>query len=110
MHSKYEETRAQVGQLAPEARVKMLRSAKGRERMSIPTPEHEGLITKDTDKLLLTAHERSRIEGVINRAEKSAKGPFKTNSADILTREYARGLGEGGPVVSGVGRRRNGMR
>jgi len=94
---KYEETRAQVGQLAPEAREKMLRSAESRERMSIPTPEHEGLITKDTDKLLLTAHERSHLEGLINRAEKSSKGPFKTNPTDILTREYARGLSEGGP-------------
>jgi hypothetical protein len=95
--AKYEEVRAQVEQLAPEAREKMLRSAEGRERLSIPTPEHEGLITKDTDKLLLTAHERSRLEGLISREEKSSKGPFKANPADVLKREYARGLTQGGP-------------
>ena len=49
--AKYEETRARVEQLAPEAREKMLRSAEGLERMSIPTPEGEGLITKDTNTL-----------------------------------------------------------
>ena len=97
--AKYEETRSQVEKLAPEGRKKMLRSAEGLERMSVPTPEHESLITKDTDKLLLTAHERSRIEGLINRAQKLVeKGPFhKANPADLLAREYARGLDEGGP-------------
>jgi hypothetical protein len=96
--AKYEETRAQVEQLAPEARQKMLKSAESLERLSIPTPEGEGLITKDTNKLLLTAHERSRIEGLVARSEKAAdKGPFKANPADILAKEYARGLSEGGP-------------
>jgi hypothetical protein len=96
--ARYEETRARVEQLAPEAREKMLRSAESLERLSIPTPEGKGLITKDTNKLLLTAHERSRIEGLINRSEKAAeKGPFQANPADILTKEYARGLSEGGP-------------
>src|SRR5215211_987139 len=95
--AKYEETRAQVEKLAPEARAKMLRSAGGLERMSIPTPESEGLITKDTNKLLLTAHERSRLEGLVNRADKSAKGPFKANPLAILKAEYERGLEQGGP-------------
>ena len=96
--AKYEETRSQVERLAPEARKKMLKSAEGLERMSIPTPEGEGLITKDHDKLLLTAHERDRIEGLINRAEKVAKGSgFKRSPADILKAEYERGLDQGGP-------------
>ena len=94
----YEKVREQVEQLAPEARAKMLKSADSLERMSIPTPEGEGLLTKDTDKLLLTAHERNRIEGLLDRAEKQAeKGPFKRHPHDILKAEYERGLSEGGP-------------
>jgi hypothetical protein len=96
--ARYEETRARVEQLAPEAREKRLKSAESLERLSIPTPEGEGLITRDTNKLLLTAHERSRIEGLIARSEKAAeKGPFKANPTDILKTAYEQGLNEGGP-------------
>ena len=96
---RYEETRAQVEKLAPEARQKMLKSAEGLERMSIPTPECEGIITKDTNKLLLRAHERDRLEGLISRQHKMAdKGPLKGKSpADVLKEEYERGLRDGGP-------------
>jgi hypothetical protein len=96
--AKYDETRARVEQLAPEARQKMLKSAESLERLSIPTPEGEALVTKDTNKLLLTAHERSRLEGLIARSEKAAdKGPFKANPVDILKTAYEQGLNEGGP-------------
>jgi hypothetical protein len=96
--AKYDEARAQVEELAPEARQKMLKSAESLERLSIPTAEGEGLITKDTNKLLLTAHERSRLEGLIARSEKAAdKGPFKANPAAILKTAYEQGLNEGGP-------------
>ena len=96
--AKYEEAKAKVEQLAPEARSKMLRSAESLERMSISTPEHESLLTKDTNKLLLTAHERDRLAGLLDRAEKQAdKSPFKRDPYDILKAEYARGLDEGGP-------------
>jgi len=96
--AKYEQTKAQVEKLAPEARRKMLRSAEGLERMSIPTPEGEGIVTKTTDKLLLTAHERSRLEGLISRRQKMAsKGPFGASPTDVLKAEYERGLAEGGP-------------
>jgi hypothetical protein len=95
---RYEETKAEVEQLAPEAREKMLRSAEGLERMSIPTPEGEGLITKDTNKLLLTAHERSRIEGLLSRAKEiGGSSGFAQKPHAILSREYERGLNEGGP-------------
>jgi hypothetical protein len=97
--AKYEETRAQVEKLAPEAREKMIRSAEGLERLSIPTPEGEGLITKDTSKLLLTAHERSRIEGLLSRAkEVGGQSGFAQKPHAILSREYERGLNEGGPA------------
>jgi hypothetical protein len=96
--AKYDETKAQVEKLAPEAREKMVRSAEGLERMSIPTPEGEGLITKDTNKLLLTAHERSRIEGLLSRAkEVGGSSGFAQKPHAILSREYGRGLSEGGP-------------
>jgi hypothetical protein len=97
--AEYEKTKARVEQLAPEARRKMLKSAEGLERMSIPRPEGESLITEDTDKLLLSAHERSRIEGLMSRSkEAAAKGPFKAkNPTDILKREFEHGLDEGGP-------------
>jgi hypothetical protein len=96
--TEYEKAKAQIEQLAPEARQKMLKSAEGLERLSIPVPEGEGLITKDTNELLLTAHERSRLEGLVNRAEKVADiGPFKVNPIDVLKSAYEQGLDEGGP-------------
>jgi hypothetical protein len=94
---RYEEAKARVEKLAPVAKQKMLKSAESLERLSIPTPEGEGLITKVTNKLLLTAHERSRLEGLINRAEKSARGPFRANPTEILKTAYERGLDQGGP-------------
>jgi hypothetical protein len=94
----YEKVRARIEELAPAAREKMRRSAETSERLSIPTPEHEALITRDTDKLLLTTHERSRLEGLFNRAEQQAeKGPFKAKPLELLRAEYERGLDEGGP-------------
>ena len=93
----YEKVRAQVEQLAPEARAKMLKSADNLERLAIPHPEGESLSTKDTNKLLLTAHERARLEGMLNRAERQAKGPIKRDPMDILRSEFERGLDEGGP-------------
>jgi hypothetical protein len=96
--AKYEETKAQVKKLAPEARSKMLKSADSLERLSIPTPEGEGIYTKDVSKLMLTASERGRIEGLVNRSEKAAGGSgFKARPQDLLKGEYARGLEEGGP-------------
>jgi len=95
----YEKTRAHVDKLAPLARRKMLKGAESLERMSIPTPEGEALVSKDTNKLLLTAHERGRLEGLISRQHKMAdKGPLKGKSpADVLKEEYERGLRDGGP-------------
>jgi hypothetical protein len=97
---KYEETRARIASLAPEARKQMLNSAESLERMSIPHPDGEALSTSDTDKLLLTAHERTRIEGVIKRyQEMGERGPFPPKSAqDVVKEAYEAGLAEGGPA------------
>jgi hypothetical protein len=94
---RYEEVRAKVEALSASAREKMRRSADTLERLSIPHPEGESLSTQNTDKLLLTAHERSRLEGMLNRAESQTKGPFRRDPVDILKAEYERGLDEGGP-------------
>jgi hypothetical protein len=77
----------------------MLKSVESMERMSIPKPEGESLLTQDVSKLLLTSHERTRIEGLISRSQEVAsKVPFKAqNPTDILKREYEHGLDEGGP-------------
>jgi hypothetical protein len=81
--SEYEKVSPQIQQLTPEAHQEMLKNAEDLERQSIPTPEGEHIYTSDTNKLLLTAHKRSRLEGLINRVEKAAdKGPFKANPAD----------------------------
>jgi hypothetical protein len=96
--SEYEKVKPQIEQLAPESREELLRGAEGVERGSIPTPEAEGLITRDTAKLLLTQGERSRIEGLINRAKDVAgSSGFQEKPVSILSREYERGLSEGGP-------------
>lgn len=95
----YEKTRERIEKLAPEARKKMLKSAENMERMSIPRPEGEHLNTSDAERLLLTAHERTRIEGLMNRSKEAAgKSPFGGQPpAAILKREYENGLDEGGP-------------
>jgi hypothetical protein len=98
--AEYQKVREQVEQLAPTAREKMLKSADNLERLSVPHPEGESLITKDTDKLLLTAHERARLEGVLNRAEQQGEktgGTFKQDPHKLLKAEYERGFDEGGP-------------
>jgi hypothetical protein len=98
--ARYAEVKEQIEQLAPTAREKMARSAEGLERLSIPTPEGEALVTKDTNKLLLSAHERTRLEALLTRAEKQGEqtgGTFKRNPHDILKDEYSRALAEGGP-------------
>jgi hypothetical protein len=96
----YAKTKARVEKLAPEARRKMLRSAEGLERMSVPRPAGEAIVTKDTDKLLLTSHARSRLESLISHhQEMASKGPLKGKSpADVLKEEYERGLEESGPA------------
>src|SRR3712207_1628234 len=64
---RYEAVKAEVEQLAPEAKAKMARSAETALRQSIPTPESEGLLTTDTEKLLLTQGEQSRIYRQLDR-------------------------------------------
>jgi hypothetical protein len=93
----YQFAREKAERLAPEAREKMLRSADGLERQSIPMPAEQGLVTKDVDKLMLTAHERNRLERLVERKEKVGSGPFKADPMATLASEYERALSQGGP-------------
>ena len=94
--ARYGLVRAEVEQAAPEARAKMAHSAEVAARQSIPTPEGEALTTSNTEKLLLTQGEQSRIYRQLDRLE-SARGPFKRTPAQVLKEEYTRGLQIGGP-------------
>src|SRR5829696_6799456 len=95
---RYEKTKEQVEKLASEARRRMLKSAKSLERMSIPRPEGEALNTEDVERLLLTAQERTRLEGLISyHQQMTAKGPFRAKPIDVLKAAFEQGLGRGGP-------------
>ncbi len=98
----YDKARHKTAELAPLARQKMQRSAESAETLSIPVPEGEPLHTKDTNKALLTATERTRLQGLLDRAEKAGRGPFKQSPTEVLQREYERGLREGGPSGGAV--------
>lgn len=50
---RYEEARTKVEELAPLARERMLKSAQGLERMSVPTPSGDGLIPRYPEDVML---------------------------------------------------------
>jgi hypothetical protein len=93
---RYEAVKAQVEAESTKAKELSARSRDTLERLSIPTPESEGLITTNTEKLLLTQGEANRINRRLERLE-SVAGPIKPSSEAILKEEYARGLQVGGP-------------
>jgi hypothetical protein len=108
--ARYEQTAARIAQLAPEARQKMLKSADGLERQSIPMPSEESINTRDMSKLSLTQGERSRIveridhvPDVIKRMQAAGKNTPRTPTAEqILREEYAEGLNIGGPLGGAI--------
>jgi hypothetical protein len=93
----YQAAKEKIEHLAPLSREKMLKSAETAERQSMPMPAEQGLISRDTDKLLLTDNQMMRITRLLERAAREARGPFRQNPTEILKREFARGLREGGP-------------
>jgi hypothetical protein len=103
----YEESREKIAGGHEKARELLAKQARSGERMSIPVPDGEGLITKDTTKLLASQNEASRIVRKIDRIANSAKGcPLKPDILDVLRQEYGRGLevggAQGGIVCRGV--------
>ena len=83
------------------------KQARAAERSSLPFPSGEGLITNDTQKLLASQNEASRIVRKLDRlGDSSAKGPFTPDRAEVLKQEYGRGLEvsgtQGGAICRGV--------
>jgi hypothetical protein len=82
---------------------KQLRSA---ERLSVPLPGAEAVNTTDTDKLLASQNEATRLVRRIDRLEAGAKGPFKPDRVNVLKEQYQRGLEvggvQGGAICRGV--------
>src|SRR3712207_2542999 len=73
---RYEAVKAQVQADSAKAIELFTKSVQSAERFSVPMPESEGLITKNTEKLLLTQGEQSRIYRRLDRLE-NARGPLK---------------------------------
>ena len=93
---RYEAVRAQVEAEGAKARELSERSARTSERLSIPIPESESLTTTNTEKLLLTQGEQSRIYRHLDRIANTS-GPLERKPVQVLQEEYARGLQIGGP-------------
>jgi hypothetical protein len=87
------------------ARESLKKQAQTAERLSIPLPDGEELITTDTSKLLAAQNEAARIIRKLERAGQSG-GPFRPNRVEALKEKYARGLEvgemEGGVICRGV--------
>jgi hypothetical protein len=90
------------------ARESLKKQAQTAERLSIPLPDGEELITTDTSKLLAAQNEAARIIRKLERASLAspARGPFRPTPVEVLKEEYARGLEvggmEGGVICRGV--------
>ena len=76
------------------------------ERFSLPFPEGEAPTTTDTQKLIATQNEASRIVRQVDRTQGDRKIPLKRKPADLLREEYGRGLEvggvQGGAICRGV--------
>jgi hypothetical protein len=104
--AKYEATKEKIAAGKEKAKELLQKQALSGERMSVPFPPGEGPITVDTEKLLISQNEATRLVRKIERLEKSAKGPFKPDRTETLKQEYGRGLEvggmQGGAICRGV--------
>ena len=101
----YETAKEKIAAGREKARQSLRKQAQTGERLSIPLPDGEGLITADTSKLLASQNEAARIIRKIDRAEQSG-GPFRPKKIEALKEEYRRGLEiggmQGGVICRGV--------
>jgi hypothetical protein len=93
---RYEVTKERIVEGKAKARKLLEKRARSGERFSIPMPEGESPITGDTQKLLASQNEASRIVRKLDRLDKNAKGPFKPYRGELLKTEYKRSLDAGG--------------
>jgi hypothetical protein len=104
----YETARERIVAGREKARESLKKQAQTAERLSIPLPDGEALITTDTSKLLAAQNEAARIIRKLERASLAspARGPFKPTPLEVLKEEYASGLEiggmQGGVICRGV--------
>jgi hypothetical protein len=77
------------------ARELLQKQARSAETASLPFPPTESPGTEDTNKLIASQNEASRIVRKLDRMA-SGKGPFKPDKVKVLKGEYERGLEAGG--------------
>src|SRR5215212_11929332 len=94
--AKYDEMEEKINTAKARTKDLLLENAKAYRRQAIPTPDGAGLMTKDTDKLLLGQNERARIVSKLDRLDRSATGPMKPNHGALMREEYGRGMDLGG--------------
>jgi hypothetical protein len=103
----YETAKEKIAAGRQKARESLRKQAQTGERLSIPLPDGEALITADTSKLLASQNEAARIIRKLDRGfARHSRGPFEPNRAEALREEYARGLEiggmQGGVICRGV--------
>jgi len=92
----YEATKEKIAEGKAKARELLETQARSAERSSVPFPGGEGLITVDTQKLLASQNEASRIIRKLDRLDSHTTRPFTPDRAEVLKQEYGRGLETGG--------------
>ncbi len=93
---RYEATKEKIAANKVKARELLEKQVRTAERFSVPFPAEESLITTDTNKLIASQNEASRIVRKLERLEGRAKGPFAPDRVEVLKQEYQRGLEVGG--------------
>jgi hypothetical protein len=98
---RYETAKEKIAADSEKARELLEKRVISAERLSIPFPAGEGLITTDTNKLLASQNEATRI---VRKVERKKLKP--TQAREILREEYERGLEiggiQGGAICRGV--------
>jgi len=102
---RYETAKEQIAAGKARARELLEKQALAAERSSVPFPGGEGMITSDTQKLLASQNEASRIIRKLDRLD-TGRGPFTSDKTEMLRQEYGRGLEtgsvQGGAICRGV--------
>lgn len=91
----YENARGKIAENRAKARELLQKRARSAEEVSLPLPPFEALHTTDTNKLIASQNEASRIVRKLDRMA-TGDGPFRPDKAGALRKEYGRGLEVGG--------------
>lgn len=95
----FDEAKDKIAENAAKARELLHKQARSAEEGSLPFPPQEPLNTQDTDKIIASQNEASRIVRKLDRMDarsREGKNPFKADKTEILRGEYGRGLEVGG--------------